>query len=496
VCTAVSTCNSGEYISTRAATTTDLVCTANTLATAGAGADQNVASAASVTLDGSGSEANDESQSLTYVWTQTSDTDVSLSSLTAEGPTFTAPTLAIGDADVVLEFSLVVNDGIASSVADAISVTVAAPANTPATAGAGADQNVASAASVTLDGSGIDAKDVSQSLTYVWTQTSDTDVSLSSLTTEGPTFTAPTLAIGDADVVLEFSLVVDDGIASSVADTISVTVAAPANTPATAGAGADQNVASAASVTLDGSGSDANDVSQSLTYVWTQTSDTDVSLSSLTAEGPTFTAPTLAIGDADVVLEFSLVVDDGIASSVADTISVTVAAPANTPATAGAGADQNVASAASVTLDGSGSDANDVSQSLTYVWTQTSGTDVSLSSLTAEGPTFTAPTLAIGDADVVLEFSLVVNDGIASSVADIVSITVSDVTPPEVATGITITTNPNGSITVAGMAEPGATVQVTFPDGTVSTFIAPKPSELIKARFSRNKQSTILVRLN
>jgi hypothetical protein len=127
------------------------------------------------------------------------------------------------------------------------------------------------------------------------------------------------------------------------------------------------------------------------------------------------------------------------------------------------------------------------------VWTQTSGTDVSLSSLTAEGPTFTAPTLAIGDADVVLEFSLVVNDGIASSVADIVSITVSDVTPPEVATGITITTNPNGSITVAGMAEPGATVQVTFPDGTVSTFIAPKPSEPIKAMRSRNKQDTTTI---
>jgi hypothetical protein len=138
----------------------------------------------------------------------------------------------------------------------------------------------------------------------------------------------------------------------------------------------------------------------------------------------------------------------------------------NTQPTANAGPDDGVASASTVTLDGSGSDANDEGQSLTYVWTQTSGADVSLSSLTTAGPTFTAPTLAIGVPEETLVFSLTVNDGIAVSEADTVSITVSDVTPPEVATAITITTNPDGSITVAGMAEPGATVEVTFPDGS------------------------------
>jgi hypothetical protein len=162
----------------------------------------------------------------------------------------------------------------------------------------------------------------------------------------------------------------------------------------------------------------------------------------------------------------------------------------NTPATAHAGPDQTVASAASVTLDGSGSDANDVDQSLGYVWMQTSGTEVSLTTPTTAGPTFTAPTLAIGVIEETLVFSLTVNDGIADSVADTVSITVRDMTPPDAATAITITTNPDGSITVAGMAEPGATVRVTFPDGTVSTFITSKPSELFKGRFSRNKQDT------
>jgi hypothetical protein len=139
----------------------------------------------------------------------------------------------------------------------------------------------------------------------------------------------------------------------------------------------------------------------------------------------------------------------------------------NTPATAHAGPDQNVASSASVTLDGSGSKANDVGQSLAYTWTQTIGTKVSLFTPTTAGPTFTAPTLAMGVAEEILVFSLTVNDGIANSDAETVSITVSDVTKPEVATPITITANSGGSITVTGMAEPGATVEVTFPDGLI-----------------------------
>lgn len=71
------------------------------------------------------------------------------------------------------------------------------------------------------------------------------------------------------------------------------------------------------------------------------------------------------------------------------------------------------------------------------------------------------------------------------------TVTVSDVTPPKKATGIIITTNSDGSINVEGMAGLGTMVEVTFPDGTtVTTSIAPKPGELIKARLSRNKQST------
>jgi hypothetical protein len=77
--------------------------------------------------------------------------------------------------------------------------------------------------------------------------------------------------------------------------------------------------------------------------------------------------------------------------------------PNNQPV-ANAGSDQNVASAAVVTLNGAASSDAD-NDALTYKWMQTAGPTVTLSSDTAAAPTFTAPT---GPA--VLTFELKVSD--------------------------------------------------------------------------------------
>jgi surface protein len=197
------------------------------------------------------------------------------------------------------------------------------------------------------------------------------------------------------------------------------------NTAPVANAGSDQSVSSAASVTLDGtSSSDADN--DSLTYSWTQTSGTSVTLSSSTASQPTFTAPTLNFGDSNLSLVFSLVVNDGTEDSTADTVTITVTSPANSSPVANAGPDQTVDAGATVTLDGSSSSDAD-GHSLSYAWTQTSGTTVTLSSTTVSQPTFTAPTAA---STTTLIFSLVVTDTeSADSSADTVTITVNPLDP-------------------------------------------------------------------
>jgi hypothetical protein len=96
-----------------------------------------------------------------------------------------------------------------------------------------------------------------------------------------------------------------------------------------ANAGSDQTVASAANTTLNGSGTSFV-TNQTLTYAWTQTAGTAVTLSDTAASQPSFTAPTLFAGDADATLTFSLVVTDNLGqASAADTVTITVTAPGN-----------------------------------------------------------------------------------------------------------------------------------------------------------------------
>ena len=108
----------------------------------------------------------------------------------------------------------------------------------------------------------------------------------------------------------------------------------------------------------------------------------------------------------------------------------TAHAQTNTAPTANAGADQAVTTGTEVTLDGSGSSDPDTGDTWTYAWTQTSGTDVTLSDTVAEMPTFTAPAGAA-----VLVFTLTVTDVAGATNTDMVTITVNpvaDTIPPGV----------------------------------------------------------------
>lgn len=419
-----------------------------------------------VTLNGAGSDDPDDLPlPLTYAWTQTSGPEVSLSDPSAPQPTFTAP-----NQSATLEFSLVVYDGDLYSDADTVTVTVE---NELPTANAGPDDDACPTSLVTLDGTGSDDPDnLPSALTYSWTQTSGTPVTLSDPSAAQPTFDAP-MTLGD----LVFSLEVGDGEATD-SDAVTISVV---NTPPVADAGPDDTVGICASaVQLNGGGSNDPDdcISGALTYSWSQTSGTPVDLSSTTVCDPTFDAPC----NTDTLV-FELEVSDGVTSTT-DSVTITVF---NQKPVADAGADQTICPLGDVTLNGTGSQDADGPEALTYAWTQTSGTPVDLSDPTASQPTFTAP----ANSDV-LTFSLVVYDGDLYSDPDSVIVTV-ETTAPVADAGDEITVCLNEEVTLdgTGSSDPdgcpqplsytwthisGTPVTLSDPNAVQPTFTSPNTS--------------------
>ena len=179
------------------------------------------------------------------------------------------------------------------------------------------------------------------------------------------------------------------------------------NAAPTASAGADTTVFKRQSVELDGSGSNDAD-GQSLTHAWSQQSGTPVTLSSTSAVRPTFTAPATS-----GALVFALTVSDGVATSPADTVSITIQ---NRVPTSAAGSDQSVTLGSAVTLNGSASFDPD-QDALSYTWRQTNGPTVVVTTLPNGNASFTAPS-----SPAVLEFALTVTDGELVSNEDTVTI--------------------------------------------------------------------------
>ncbi|HCY41544.1 MAG TPA: hypothetical protein DHV48_09340 [Prolixibacteraceae bacterium] len=399
---------------------------ANNTPVASAGADQTVDENTTVTLDGSGS-SDPDGNTLIYKWTAPA--GITLSSSSAQKPTFTAPDVT---SNTNYTITLVVNDGQVDSPADQVIVTVRRGNNAP-TANAGTDQSVNEGAIVTLDGTASTDPD-GDALTYTWT--APAGITLSSASAQKPTFTAPEVS---ADTQYAFSLIVNDGFVNSSADQVIITVKQVNKAP-TANAGPDQSVLKNTLVTLDGSGSSDSD-GGTLTYQWTVPAG--VTLSSNSAQKPTFTAPDVTV---NTDYTFILVVNDGQVNSPADQVKITVLR-GNLAPTANAGTDQTVNENTTVTLDGTTSTDPD-GDALTYLWTAPAG--IILSATTASKPTFTAPEVS---ADTQYTFSLVVNDGTVNSVADQVLVAVKQVNKAPVANaGVDQSVNENTLFTLDGSA--------------------------------------------
>jgi hypothetical protein len=216
---------------------------------------------------------------------------------------------------------------------------VAASVTKGAVADAGLEQRAGPGATVRLDGGG-SSREGGGALSYSWSQVGGPPVSLAGATTVEPTLTTPS-----RPALLTFALTVSGGGKASAPDFVRVRVP-PATPGPVAIAGPDQSVAAATPVVLDGSAS-YDPESQPLTYAWTQTAGTPVSLVGADSATPRFLAPD---GPA-TTLGFSLVVSNGSEASAAATVRVAVAQgalpppPPRTPGKPGAGPGETAAPA-------------------------------------------------------------------------------------------------------------------------------------------------------
>jgi hypothetical protein len=302
-----------------------------------------------------------------------------------------------------------------------------------------------------LSGSGSTDPDTNpaQPHTYAWEQLdaatglptpvgSPARGTFSSPNTVNTTWTAPSTAPYN----IKFRLTVADGMSvPSVATT--GTVAVTTRRPG-ANAGNDRLTNPGQLVSLDGTGS-YDDGGRTLTYSWKQLSGPAVTLSGALSPTATFTAPHLDFGDSSQVFTFELTTRNGLAASF-DTVMVV-----NEPyarAVGDAGAPQTVNTAATgVQLDGSGSTTSSPG-TLTYQWTQTGGPAVTLSSDTAQKPTFTAPVVRQSDGPQTLTFTLVVSDGFGSSEAATTTVTVNPVAEAPYAPTSVTAARGNAQVTV------------------------------------------------
>jgi hypothetical protein len=192
------------------------VATQNTII-ADAGPDQSVGEMGDVVLNGAGSSDTDGSN-LTYTWRQISGTSVDLIAATTVSPNFVAPDLL---SDEILTLELTVSDGVTENV-DTVEVAVTA-INEPPVLIVNAVTSALGGTAVALDGTGTSDPDDFSALTYLWSQTdtSGVTVDISDATSNQASFVSPRLF---NPVTLEFQLTIADGAGNTDSETVSIVI--------------------------------------------------------------------------------------------------------------------------------------------------------------------------------------------------------------------------------------------------------------------------------
>ena len=241
---------------------------------------------------------------------------------------------------------LSVTDGVvASAVTDSITVTVAADNDAPTGVSAGSDQSlISNAGPVTLTAVAATEPE-GQTLTYTWSETADTGNGCTLTDADTSDRLASVAITQTATFTCTMRVSVSDG-TTAVTDDMVINVTASNQTPV-ANAGVDQTVNdSVGTVTLNGTGSSDADTSQTLTYAWSETADAQgvCSLSGATSSQPTVTVTN---GASSTTCTYSLTVNDGIISSSADSMTLTITGDNDAPVISGVYVDETDASTGS-----------------------------------------------------------------------------------------------------------------------------------------------------
>ena len=327
-------------------------------------------------------------------------------------------------------------------------------------ANAGPDQTVAVNDKVTLNGSKSSDGDGDE-LTFTWSFTARPAGSLAVLS--DPHAVKPTFRV-DRPGSYTLRLVVNDGNADSVADSVTISTR---NSKPVANAGANQTTLVGQTVTLDGSKSSDVD-GDALTYRWSFVSKPKGSTAKL--QNPTSVNPKFVPDKfGDYVVQ--LVVNDGLLDSAADTVKVSTI---NTPPIANAGAAQTADVGDTIVLNGAAS--SDVDGNLlTYAWTFLS--KPAGSKATLKNPTRVNPSFVI-DLPGNYVIQLIVNDGLVNSTP--ATVTISTLNSPPVAVagpdqvvfvGDTVQLNGSGSADVDGNPLTFSWSIISKPQGSIAMLV-------------------------
>ena len=403
----------------------------NEAPTANAGRDQaDIPGGAAVTLNGSGIDP-DAGDTLSYAWSQTVGTSVTLSGADAASASFTAPDSLTADED--LTFALRVTDAGGLYGEDSVTVAVTGQPDEeqtdtgPLTASFDGEPDAHGGADFRLN---FRISTEPQVLSYVTVRDSLFEV------TDGTIQRARRLVSGndrdweltvrpsgDGPVTLALIPTTDCQVPPGVCDSLGRKLSGPLSlsVPGTAGQAGGVTAApvitSASSFSIAEGGTaiaslGATDAdTETADLIWSLVGGADLASFAVTAVGGlSFNAPKDyenpddAGGDGRYAV--TVQVSDGTNSASAD---LTVAlSNVNEAPTANAGRDQaDIPGGAIVTLNGAGIDP-DAGDTLSYAWSQTAGTSVTLSGADAASASFTAPDSLTADED--LTFALRVTD--------------------------------------------------------------------------------------